>query len=141
MRAAIIALMLMIGSPAGAVQAIECKPGKKYLGIFVSAESPIPLPRFILDEERGWFYADEESSWRNWSNELTKTHGKGIYYLEIKKFGSKTYRKTAEMVFDRFSGEFTLTVYEEKRYLEYAWVKGANLYLLNGFCEKLARKF
>jgi hypothetical protein len=61
--------------------------------------------------------------------------------LEIKKFGSKTYRKTAEMVFDRFSGEFTLTVYEEKRYLEYAWVKGANLYLLNGFCEKLARKF
>ena len=95
MRAAIIALMLMIGSRAGAVQAIECKPGKKYLGIFVSAESPIPLPRFILDEE---------SSWRNWSNELTKTHGKGIYYLKLRNLVQKHTEKLQKWFLIGFLG-------------------------------------
>jgi hypothetical protein len=48
MRAALIALMLTFASQAGAVEAVDCKVGEKYFGIFVPADSPIPIPRFIV---------------------------------------------------------------------------------------------
>jgi hypothetical protein len=65
--------------------------------------------RFILDEKKGWFYADINSPWSNWSNELTDTRGRGEYYINSKTGKTKN-RKTINMVFDRFSGEFILNL-------------------------------